>query len=382
MRRPAQPPVPQERRRVRARARAAAEPRGRDARRAGRRRRRGRRGIARLSRRARKGDPDDRVRRRRAPPGARARRSAESQAAKAAIASRASRRFMAQRLRTDHDYQTLIIPYLLLRNARSGSNECRWHGVRRPVEKSGSGFDEGGPARLVRADIRAASLKVFAFSADGERVFEGVGGLDLVDRVSADDERALLHGGPRGRARRSGDAPRGRRARARAAGAPRAVGWAKAAGSCVTRASPRGLCPPYRYRSINLTISTALSRSGFSPAIMSAYRNDSRDPNQGVGHRVRVDRQVQRAALDLLFEVWTIGASDSFGLDRWAEAAMPRAHRGAALMFAYYAAEASSRSRGRFFAAIPDCAHEPCRTDLRGRVARVRMRRLTLSPVS
>jgi hypothetical protein len=96
-------------------------------------------------------------------------------------------RFMAQRLRRNHDYQTLIIPYVFLRTARSTSSAARWHGVERPVEKSGSGFGPEGRARLVRGDILAASLKVFAFSPEGEKVFEGVGGLDLVDRVRADD---------------------------------------------------------------------------------------------------------------------------------------------------------------------------------------------------
>ena len=53
---------------------------------------------------------------------------------------------MARHLRRNHDYQTLIIPYLFLRTARTGSRG------------------------------RAASLNVFAFSADGEKVLEGVAG--------------------------------------------------------------------------------------------------------------------------------------------------------------------------------------------------------------
>lgn len=91
--------------------------------------------------------------------------------------------FMARRLRSDHDYQVLIIPYLFVRTARSGRNTAAWDGVKRPVEKAGPGFGPDGPIRLVRGQIRAASLKVFAFSAEGEKVFDGVGGLDLVDRV-------------------------------------------------------------------------------------------------------------------------------------------------------------------------------------------------------
>ncbi|HKA14433.1 MAG TPA: hypothetical protein VKH41_05410 [Myxococcota bacterium] len=92
---------------------------------------------------------------------------------------------MAQHLRRDHDYQTLIIPYLRFHAARTGSSAAKWDGVKRSVEKTGSGFGPDGPARLVRGEVRAVSLKVFAFSAEGEKVFEGIGGLDLVDRLRA-----------------------------------------------------------------------------------------------------------------------------------------------------------------------------------------------------
>lgn len=97
-------------------------------------------------------------------------------------------RVLAQRLRRDHDYQTLIIPYLYLRSARNNASVAAWDGVKRPVEKSGQGFGPDGPLRLVRGQVRAASLKVFAFSGDGEKVFEGVGGLDLVDRIDGYSE--------------------------------------------------------------------------------------------------------------------------------------------------------------------------------------------------
>jgi hypothetical protein len=95
---------------------------------------------------------------------------------------------MAQRLRRNHDYQTLIVPYLFLRNARTNAHTAAWDGVKRPVEKTGQGFEQEGPLRLVRGSFRAASLKVFAFSSDGEKVFEGVGGLDLVDRLDGYSE--------------------------------------------------------------------------------------------------------------------------------------------------------------------------------------------------
>ncbi len=94
-------------------------------------------------------------------------------------------RFMAQHLRRDRDFQILIIPYLFVRSSRMASGLSRWHGVERTVERVGKGYAADTPPRQLRGDIRAASLKVFAFSAEGERVFEGVGGLELVDRLYA-----------------------------------------------------------------------------------------------------------------------------------------------------------------------------------------------------
>ena len=89
------------------------------------------------------------------------------------------------------------------------------------MERSGPGFPRPDALVWMSAQIRAASLKVFAFSAEGERIFEGVGGLDLVDRVAADEYgsyyievREDVLGDPE-------IDPRGRRARARSAGAPR-----------------------------------------------------------------------------------------------------------------------------------------------------------------
>jgi hypothetical protein len=101
-------------------------------------------------------------------------------------------RAMAQRLRRDRDYQTLIVPYLMMRDARCRSSTVLWDGVQRPVETAGRSFEPDGPMRVAGGRIRAVSLKVYAFSADGERVFEGIGGLDVVDRVSAEGDPPLV----------------------------------------------------------------------------------------------------------------------------------------------------------------------------------------------
>jgi hypothetical protein len=89
--------------------------------------------------------------------------------------------FTARHLRAGHDYDVLIVPYLLMRGARTNGVEATFDDVKRPVETPAYGPD--GPLWLAQNRIRAASLKVFGFAPDGDEVFAGIGGLDVVDRV-------------------------------------------------------------------------------------------------------------------------------------------------------------------------------------------------------
>ena len=91
--------------------------------------------------------------------------------------------FAARHLRADHDYDVLLVPYLLLRGARTNGVEATFDDVRRPVETPG--YVSDGPLWLAQNRIRAASLKVYGFAPDGDEVFAGIGGLDVVDRVEA-----------------------------------------------------------------------------------------------------------------------------------------------------------------------------------------------------
>jgi hypothetical protein len=95
--------------------------------------------------------------------------------------------YTARRLRAQHDYDVLIVPYLLMRGARTNGVEATFDDVKRTVETPAYGPD--GPLWLARNRIRAASLKVYGFASDGDKVFAGIGGLDVVDRVevSRDD---------------------------------------------------------------------------------------------------------------------------------------------------------------------------------------------------
>jgi hypothetical protein len=109
--------------------------------------------------------------------------------------------FAARRLRADHEYDLLIVPYLLLRGARTNGYVASFDGVERPVKMpryapygpygygpyaygpyGWGGYGWGGNR------IRAASIKVFGFHPDGKRLFAGIGGLDVVDRIEVSEE--------------------------------------------------------------------------------------------------------------------------------------------------------------------------------------------------
>ena len=121
--------------------------------------------------------------------------------------------FAARHLRADHDYDLLIVPYLLLRGARTNGYTASFDGVERLVKMPryapygpygygpyayGPSYAWGGPyawggwgggwGGWGGSRIRAASLKVFGFFPDGKRSFAGIGGLDVVDRIEVSEE--------------------------------------------------------------------------------------------------------------------------------------------------------------------------------------------------
>jgi hypothetical protein len=109
--------------------------------------------------------------------------------------------FAARHLRADHDYDVLIVPYLLLRGARTNGYVASFDGVERPVKMPryapygpygygpyGYGPYGYGPYGWGGSRIRAASLKVFGYSPDGKKMFAGIGGLDVVDRIEVSEE--------------------------------------------------------------------------------------------------------------------------------------------------------------------------------------------------
>jgi hypothetical protein len=92
-------------------------------------------------------------------------------------------RYLALQLAQGRDHELLIVPYLRFRESENCSEHVHWDQVQRPVEKTGPGLYEGGPIRIEHAHMRAVSLEIYALRRDGQRVFEGDGGIEVVDRI-------------------------------------------------------------------------------------------------------------------------------------------------------------------------------------------------------
>jgi hypothetical protein len=92
-------------------------------------------------------------------------------------------RYLALHLAQAREHELLIIPYLRFREAKNCAEHVHWDQVERPVEKTGPGLYEGAPVDIEDADMRAVSLEIYALGRDGERVFEGDGGIEVVDRI-------------------------------------------------------------------------------------------------------------------------------------------------------------------------------------------------------
>jgi len=108
--------------------------------------------------------------------------------------------FAARRLRATHEYDVMLVPYLLLRGARTNGYTASFDGVERRVKiwnypvngPYGYGPYPYGPYAYEPwfggSRIRAVSLKVFGYSAEGQKLFDGIGGIDVVDQFEPSEE--------------------------------------------------------------------------------------------------------------------------------------------------------------------------------------------------
>ncbi len=93
-------------------------------------------------------------------------------------------RALALELRKHADFDALIAPSLYVREARISNRFARWDGVKRAVEFEGGGLASWSlVATPLEGAAPAASLHVAVFDANGDKLHEAQGGLELLVRV-------------------------------------------------------------------------------------------------------------------------------------------------------------------------------------------------------
>lgn len=92
---------------------------------------------------------------------------------------------LARELRRRAEFDTLIAPSLFLREARITRRSARWDGVERKLEIDARGFAARSFAASTPLEgaAPAASLHVVAFDAQGAKLHDAQGGLELLVRV-------------------------------------------------------------------------------------------------------------------------------------------------------------------------------------------------------
>jgi hypothetical protein len=95
-------------------------------------------------------------------------------------------------------YDLLVVPSVVLRPARAHGRYASWDGVRRAVPGGSDMIDPslastyrqilGLEVMGLRGEVAAASLHVAVFRPDGTSLYEGIGGLDLIQEVGRDHQ--------------------------------------------------------------------------------------------------------------------------------------------------------------------------------------------------
>lgn len=95
---------------------------------------------------------------------------------------------LARQLRETYDFDVLLLPWIALHAARLKEASASWDGVKRKVDFFALGKSKRARWVIDRLDlwVKAPSLQVLGVSAQGEKLVEGVGGLDLVEEAELD----------------------------------------------------------------------------------------------------------------------------------------------------------------------------------------------------
>jgi len=89
-------------------------------------------------------------------------------------------RMLARQLAAERRFDALVLPWLVLRPAKVHGRAVTWDGVSRTLRVANPSGRSLGFLGDFQAQAAAPSLQVAVFSAEGESLFSGVGGLDLI----------------------------------------------------------------------------------------------------------------------------------------------------------------------------------------------------------
>jgi len=93
--------------------------------------------------------------------------------------------YLAERI----DFDVLVVPSLAVRKEQANGSGVRWDGVFQSIDITRSSFDRGGnniEAPSVRGLVDVASLRIELWSPKGEHLYDGRGGLEILQRWSVD----------------------------------------------------------------------------------------------------------------------------------------------------------------------------------------------------
>jgi len=108
-----------------------------------------------------------------------------------------------RRLAETREFQALVLPSLLLDRTTVRHRKATWDGVERRIRvvnvphrgagRADNALVDGMSIGSLNASVAVASLHVSVFSEQGRGVFEGRGGLDLLEEVDMKDAARTLH---------------------------------------------------------------------------------------------------------------------------------------------------------------------------------------------
>ncbi len=111
------------------------------------------------------------------------------------------------RLAKHHEFDALVMPSLILFQARALDGEASWDGVSRKmrmvnapvqgVDRDDSTLTKGVAYGGVTGPAWVTSLHILVFAPDGQKVFEGRGGIDFVQEVDLVNAAAKWRWEPR-----------------------------------------------------------------------------------------------------------------------------------------------------------------------------------------